>query len=250
VHWNEDPGSDSRRQRRGLAPVQVADDARPLATNVPAIGRKQRDVDPEWQELLDEPSPGDGVSGVVDGHSRKDENKAHEWRLAIRAEPIASRIRVTYLDSVPGMDNMEDNAAKVDPIARLHPVHACPGVSGFDEWSKGFRDDNDKVREPIEKGRQRGEIEVVTVLVSREQPADVVWETGDRRRGSNPECMLGQPWIHKNAQAAPRQHETSLAEPPDGHLTVVPTRRETHFHATSLGRTVSSMRSIEAGRRP
>ena len=213
MHGHQDAGVDPRAEPRGLAVVEVADDASSLPLGVSPVDGQQRDVDPERREQLLHAVEVDRVAGVVDPHAPEIDDEPDEADEPVR-QRVAEPVRVIHRHAVTRGDRADRQAADVDRFAGLHPHHPIRRDARFrDHVDDRGRDHERGARRCGRDGPDAWHVQMIDVLVGAEHDVDAHGLLGRQRRVVEASVVRGEERVEQHGDAAAASREARLPEP-------------------------------------
>ena len=182
---------------------------------IAAIDRKELDINAERAQALRLAVVHDRVAGVVDTGDAVIENIAE-----IAVEPVRELapegVGIGHSHSVPRGYRVKRHSVDADALVGLRANEPCPGHP-----RRGHRVDERTRHDEARAGRdardcrQRGEVQMVVVLVRTDHDVDVdrfLWIEGRRR---DPLGHRREKWIEEEDKSAGTNREAGLSQPPE-----------------------------------
>ena len=187
------PAPIARSEPRGLAVVEVADDAPALTLGVATVDREQRDVDAERLERRP-PCRRSGSCRRRDRCARLRGRRRTRRSGRVRPDSVlAEPVRVVHGHAVTRGNRAYRQAADVDRIAGLHPDDAIRRHARLgDHVDDGGRDDERRAGRGVRDGADAGHVQMVDVLVRAEHDVDADGLLRAQRRVVEPSRCTGR----------------------------------------------------------
>ena len=182
MHRDQSLGADRRRQPRGLAFVEVPDDASGLPFGVTTVDRQEGNVRSERPDRGLHPLVVDRVPGVIDPDAVHLEHEPDEPDQPT-GELLAEAVRIGHRDPVTGRNRANDDPVELVGLAGLDPEDALlrdPGLGNH--LDDGRRHDERRARRCCRDRGGAGGIEMIDVLVRAEDEVDARCRGGRQRR--------------------------------------------------------------------